>query len=77
MCFVDEIARAFWVVVAVDEDPVLFGDLSLAVLAPLGAFGGGDEDGQKRDCGQDPPWESAAVAVGAGFGVGLCDLGGE
>ena len=44
------IVGAFGVVVAVDEDPVLFSDVLLAVSTLLGAFGGGDEDGQKRDC---------------------------
>ena len=44
------VVGAFGVVVAVDEDPVLFSEVLLAVLAPLGAFGGGDEDSQKRDC---------------------------
>ncbi len=42
------VVGAFGVVVAVDEDPVLFGDVLLAVSTLLGAFGGGDEDRDGR-----------------------------
>jgi hypothetical protein len=41
------VVGALGVAVAVDEDPVLFGDLSLTVFAALGPFGG-DQDGSGR-----------------------------
>ena len=69
------VVGAFGVVVAVDEDPVLFGDLSLAVFAALGAFDGDDEDCGGGECQQDPPREPAATVVGVGVGLWL--LGGE
>ncbi|MDP7599733.1 MAG: hypothetical protein QGH55_08125, partial [Acidimicrobiales bacterium] len=42
------VVGAFGVAVAVDEDPVLFGDGRFAVSTLLGAFGGGDEDRDGR-----------------------------
>ena len=69
------VVGAFGVVVAVDEDSVLFGDLSLAVFAALGPFGSDDEDGDGGDCEQDPPRDPAATGVGVGVGLWL--LGGE
>ena len=75
-CFVTGavgVVGAFGVAVAVDEDPVFFGDLSLAVSTLLGPFDGGDEDCGGGECEQDPPGEPAATVVS----VGLCLLGGE
>ena len=77
-CFVTGavgVVGAFGVAVAVDEDPVLFSDVLLAVLAALGAFGGGDEDGGDGDHRQDPPREPTTTVVGVGVGLWL--LGGE
>ena len=58
------VVGAFGVAVAVDEDPVLFGDVLLAVLAALGAFGGGDEDCDDGECQQGPPREPTVTVVG-------------
>jgi hypothetical protein len=65
------VVGAFGVAVVVDEDPVLFGDLSLAVLAALGAFGGDDEDCDGGECQQDPPREPTTTVVGFRFGLWL------
>ena len=67
------VVGAFGVVVAVDEDPVLFGDVLFAVSTLLGSFDGDDEDCDGGECQQDPPREPTATVVGAGLWL----LGGE